>query len=88
MVTNKLITAQFTKRSFLTDVPPLGGLTESGLRLTLAGELGGQFQLEASTNLTNWAVITTLTNSMGRMQFTDPAVTNTPIRFYRAVQLP
>jgi hypothetical protein len=88
MNTNKLITALFTKRSVLADTPPLGGMTGSGLRLTLEGELGGRFQLEASTNLTNWATLTLVTNLTGRTQFTDPAGTNTPARFYRAVQLP
>lgn len=88
MTTNKLITANFTKRSALTDTAPLGGMTAGGLRLLLAGELGGRFQLEASTNLTNWAALTLLTNLTGRTQFTDPGGTNTPIRFYRAVQLP
>ena len=88
MNTNKLITALFTKRSTLADTAPLGGMSASGLRLTLAGELGGRFQIEASTNLTNWAALTLLTNSTGRTQFTDPAGTNTPARFYRAFQLP
>jgi hypothetical protein len=57
----------------------------------LAGERGQSFEIQASTNLvnwaTNWATICTLTNSAGTTPFTDPA-TNLPRRFYRAHQLP
>jgi hypothetical protein len=42
---------------------PIAFTQIAGLRLTLAGELGGLFQLEASTNPTNWAALTLLTNS-------------------------
>jgi hypothetical protein len=35
-----------------------------------------------------WTSLATVTNLHGTVQFTDPAATNTPSRFYRAVLAP
>lgn len=54
-------------------------------QFTLTG--GHKFQILASTNLLDWTVLATMTNSTGATNFTDPA-TNFPRRFYRALPLP
>jgi hypothetical protein len=52
-------------------------------QFTLTG--GNKFQIQASTNLSNWITLATLTNSTGTTNYTDPA-TNLSRRFYRALQ--
>jgi hypothetical protein len=42
-------------------------------------------QFIASTNLTNWAVLTNITGNVGTVQFNDLAATNYAARFYGAV---
>jgi hypothetical protein len=42
------------------------------------------FEVQASTNLTNWVLVGNATNLGGSLfQFTDSSVTNSPYRFYR-----
>ena len=60
----------------------------NALQLHLSGEIGRVFELYTSTNLTDWALLATLTNQSGQVLYTDPITTNRPMRFYRAVQLP
>jgi hypothetical protein len=53
--------------------------------LSLTGSSGFSYQIQASTNLSNWTVVTNIVNSNGTVGFTD---TNTPAfssRYYRAV---
>lgn len=88
MNTSKTITATFTRKPSLTVAPPLDGLFEDCFRLTLKGELGQAYRINASTNLVNWAPVTILTNAYGTVQLTDPIATNTPYGFYRAVSAP
>lgn len=83
---SKVITANFTKRPLLRDNTPLEGLVEDGFRFTLLGEFGEPYSLLTSTNLFDWLPIGTVTNTFGTIQFTDPAGTNLPWRFYRAVR--
>jgi Flp pilus assembly protein TadG len=59
--------------------------TSSQLQLGLTG--GNKYQILVSTNLLNWTVLTTLTNSAGGTNYFSPAM-NLPRGFYRAVQLP
>jgi hypothetical protein len=87
MNSNKVITASFTKRPGLQVGPPLEGLVEEGFRLTLTGELGGEYEILGSTNLLDWLPAGTVTNAYGTIQFTDPATTNLPARFYRALSV-
>ncbi len=70
------------------DRPALGPITlfSSGtVQVSLSGSPGWTYSIQASTNLTDWLNITNLalTNTCG--QFVDPAATNFPQRFYRAV---
>lgn len=86
MNTSKTITATFTRNPSLALALPLGGLFEDGLRLTLAGEFGVPYTVLGSTNLLDWAAVATMTNTYGTIQLTDPAATNLPARFYRAIE--
>jgi len=58
------------------------------LQVQFSGEVGRVFELYTSTNLTDWALLATLTNQSGQVLYTDAITTNRPMRFYRAVQLP
>ena len=85
---SKIITADFTRKPILTADVASGGLTAQGLRLTLDGDFGGAYRIDSSTGLVSWLPLMTVTNPYGNVQFVDPAATNLPRRFYRAVQLP
>lgn len=55
---------------------------------TVLGSPGQALWVEASTNLTGWSQIATVTNVTGSLEFTDPATTNSNRRYYRAVLPP
>lgn len=84
MNSNKVVTANFTKRPQLQAEGSLEMLREDGFRLTLQGEFDGRYRIEVSTNLSGWTALETLTNPFGTAQFTDLLATNSPQRFYRA----
>ena len=46
----------------------------------------GVWELQRSTNLTNWLPMQRLTNTSGQMNFMDATATNAAQRFYRAVK--
>ena len=83
---SKTIIAIFTKCPSLRVGTPLEGLVESGFRLTLLGEFGAAYSILSSPNLSDWAQVGIVTNAYGIVQFTDPAATNVPARFYRALR--
>jgi len=56
--------------------------------VTFSGEPGRVYNIEASTNLVNWTVITTVTNSIGTIPVLDPNALGLQRRFYRIVILP
>ena len=85
---SKVITGVFTRRPALTATTILDGPSADGFRFSLNGEFGAQYRIDGSTNLMDWSPLVVLTNTSGRSQFTDPAGTSTPYRFYRAVLLP
>jgi hypothetical protein len=85
MNTNKVITANFTKRPQLALGPCLGGAGEDGFQFTLRGESGAAYQILGSTNLIEWAPLGVVTNPFGTVQFKDGAGTNAGQRFYRAL---
>ena len=75
-------------KQFLTVTePPLlqAGLTNGSLQLRLTGSLGLAYEIQASTNLSAWTSLGTITNTSRTMQFVDPTAANQPQRFYRAV---
>ncbi len=58
----------------------------SGVNLLLYVTPGVNYQIEASTNLVHWSVLTNFTGTLSPFPFHDPAATNFDRRFYRAVR--
>ena len=81
---SKLIRARFTSRPRLDAVVCSGPLHDGSALLVLTGEWGRIYQIEASTNMVDWAVLTVLTNTWGTTQFRDPTALESVPRFYRA----
>jgi hypothetical protein len=52
-------------------------------KLNLTAKAGDIYELQASTNLVDWVMLTTLTNSGAILNFVDPDAKNYPQRFYR-----
>ena len=61
--------------------------TPDGFQFQLSGGSNRVFRVESSTNLVNWDVLATVTNTMGQINLSDPAAANGP-RFYRTAVLP
>jgi hypothetical protein len=61
------------------------GITLNGLpyKLNITAEIGQHMEIQASTNLIDWNTISTITNAIAPLDFTDPDATNFPVRFYR-----
>jgi hypothetical protein len=70
--------------------PRLTAAWSDGLRLTLQGEFGATYVLEASPDLATWSVLETLTvtNPNGTVTYLDPESPRGSQRFYRAVKQP
>lgn len=66
---------------------PLIAPGPSGLDLRLSGSIGMVFDLQASPDLTNWFWLARLTNTTGQAVYRDPLSTQTPARFYRALEI-
>jgi hypothetical protein len=58
------------------------------LSVQLSATPGKSYALEASTNLIDWISVSTNMSPTTVLNFTDLSVSNCPVRFYRAVQLP
>ena len=69
---------------FVSLQPPGPG----GMTLTLSGDTGRVLEIHASSNLTQWSWLVTLTNTTGQVAYTDAGATNQPRRFYKAIQVP
>jgi len=76
------------RASFL--IPPLyftsEGFSNSVFRLSFFGTSGSNYVLEASTNLINWAPLSTNVASTNLFDLYDARATNFPRRFYRVRQ--
>jgi hypothetical protein len=57
------------------------------IELQFSGEIGRRFEIHASSNLTQWSWLASLTNTTGPMLYTDTGATNPGKRFYKAIQL-
>jgi hypothetical protein len=55
---------------------------------TVSGDIGFNYVIEGSTNLSNWLTVTTLSNATGQTIFADTNTSAFPARFYRARLLP
>jgi hypothetical protein len=64
---------------------PVPGWTDGVFGLSLSASLGGQWEVQASTNLLNWTPLGTITITNAVMPFTDTGAANFHQRFYRAV---
>ncbi len=59
----------------------------TGVHLSLSGQGGGSYFIQASTNLSDWGYVL-ITNSLsGYIDFTEPASEAMPARFYRGGRL-
>src|ERR1022692_4110527 len=63
--------------------PPLNGLFNSGFRLLVTSDFGVVGTIEGSTNLADWDWISTVTNTYGTTQVTDPRAVTNNAKFYR-----
>jgi hypothetical protein len=57
--------------------------TNGSVNLSVTGDAGLRYLLEASTNLVNWTSLGVSTNLAGSIEFTDTRATNYFRRFYR-----
>ncbi|HEY2952619.1 MAG TPA: chitobiase/beta-hexosaminidase C-terminal domain-containing protein, partial [Verrucomicrobiae bacterium] len=84
---SRVITAGFSKRPRLALLSCFGALDEGALQLTITGNLGEQYQVEASEDLQPpWTTLATVRNAFGTVQFNHPFATNRMHRFYRATR--
>lgn len=58
------------------------------LHLTVAGEVGPDYAVQASTNLTGWQTIFTTNSPPSPFDWFDPNTSTFPVRFYRVVAGP
>jgi hypothetical protein len=63
-------------------------LSESAVRLTLAGNPGARYAIEVSSNMTDWSPLVTVTNLAGTVEYTDSTATQPSNLFYRAYLVP
>jgi hypothetical protein len=59
-------------------------LGNGGFQFTIDGEAGVTYVIETSSDLIQWTSLTTVVNSTGPIQFTDPDAATVAKRFYRA----
>jgi hypothetical protein len=64
---------------------PSSGLVNGVFAFSLSAPLGGQWQVQASTDLLNWTSLGTLTITNTPLPFVDTGATNFQQRFYRTV---
>ena len=60
-------------------------LKTNGLTFNLQLSMGLNGRIEVSTNLTSWTTLTNFVGTNSNLSFRDPAATNSPRRYYRAV---
>jgi hypothetical protein len=68
------------------DAPAL--LPNGQFQFLVRGAVGERYAIQASDALTNWIQIGTITNIVNPAPFADPAASQPPRRFYRALLLP
>ena len=81
----------FSLPSVFSGRAPLPGLLGNPRRLlsgechlTLSGDAGATYQIEASQDLVHWTTLANVLNSAGNMPFVDSEAAHYPRRFYRA----
>jgi uncharacterized repeat protein (TIGR01451 family) len=75
-----------TTVSVFTPVPPrlTAEVISNLVQVTISGDPGSTFVLDASADLTSWTPVSTNTAVNGTVKFVDPASATLPYRFYRA----
>lgn len=63
----------------------IAALPDGKVSLSLAGDPGFSVQLQASTNLTDWSVLTNLANPAGALVYTNEPSGSVPYQFFRAL---
>jgi hypothetical protein len=70
----------------VTEPPRLQASRENNqLRLLLPGGKGFVYEVQSSTDLSDWKIATTLTNTTGKLEFTEDNSLQPQRRFYRAL---
>jgi hypothetical protein len=59
-------------------------MTNGAFVFTLSGVAGQNYEIDMSTNIPDWAVLTILSNTTPETDFIDTGASNSPSRFYRA----
>jgi hypothetical protein len=85
---NKLVFANFTERPQLTVLNSAAAIRNEGVRLQVTGSSGDRYELDSSTNFSNWTPLITLTNTFGTTTFTDMSAADANQMFYRLILLP
>ena len=83
MTKSKVITANFSETATLYAAP-----NANTLDLSLYSVPGTVYQIDTSSNLTDWIPFLIVTNFYNPLNFSDSVRTNVPARFYRATSLP
>lgn len=84
---SRVITAHFSKRPTLAFATCFERVDAEAIHLLLTGEAVAAYEIQYSTNLLDWAPLTTVTNLWGTVQHMDASATNSSQRFYRALGL-
>jgi hypothetical protein len=74
---------EFTNASARPVLSDISRQTNGAVSLTVVGDAGPLYLLEASTNLVNWARLSVRSNATGTVQFSDPRPPASSRRFYR-----
>jgi hypothetical protein len=60
--------------------------TNGAFAFSVAGTPGLTYEIDMSSNLLNWLAVTSLISTNSLFQVNDRAATDSPVRFYRAIQ--
>ena len=88
MTQSKVVNANFTgSASVQLDRAKGDGLTSAGFRFSILSDPQLAWQVQASSNLTSWQSLGSVTNSSTEVQFTDPEALNSARRFYQVLPI-
>ena len=97
MIGNRLYAIEYAGNQGLWEItfpPSLATVTLSApslqpngaFRFTVTGTPGLIYEIDASSNLSNWALVTNVIPASTQFQFTDPAAIASARKFYRVIQ--
>ena len=85
MLSNKVVTGNFTRRPRFIFDPAGTARQEAGFRLSLQGELGAVYGVDHASDWGPWKRMVFLTNNFGTVQFVILSVTSGVLNLYRAL---